>query len=98
LKGRAKPYINAEIFLEYIRTAFLSILNELRSLEEFAEENAVRLMDNWRATLANRFSVSEGYASPDHNLSTSNDAHLPGARCLIVWTPEKTRTISMAIR
>jgi hypothetical protein len=46
LKARAKPYINAEIFLEYIRTVFLSNLNELRSLEEFAGEDTVLLMDN----------------------------------------------------
>jgi hypothetical protein len=46
LKARAKPYINAEIFLEYIRTVFLPNLNELRSLEEFGNEDAVVLMDN----------------------------------------------------
>jgi hypothetical protein len=40
-KARAKPYINAQIFFEYIRTVFLPNLNELRSLEEFANENAV---------------------------------------------------------
>lgn len=46
LKSRAKPYINAEIFSEYIRTVFVPNLNELRSLEQFAREEAVLLMDN----------------------------------------------------
>jgi hypothetical protein len=46
LRGRSKPYINAEIFEEYIRTVFLPNLNELRSLEQFADEDAVLLMDN----------------------------------------------------
>jgi hypothetical protein len=41
------PYINAEIFLDYIRTVFLSNLAELRVLDEFAEEMAVLFMDNW---------------------------------------------------
>jgi hypothetical protein len=41
LKGRAKPYINDEIFLKYIRMVFLPNLNELRSLEQFADEDAV---------------------------------------------------------
>jgi hypothetical protein len=45
LKARSKPYINAEFFLDYIRTVFLSNLNELRALEEFADEDAVLLMD-----------------------------------------------------
>jgi hypothetical protein len=46
LKHRAKPYINAEIFAEYIRTVFIPNLNELRSLEQFAAEDAVLLVDN----------------------------------------------------
>ena len=46
LKPCQKPYINAQIFEEYIRTVFLPNLNELRSLEQFAEEDAVLLMDN----------------------------------------------------
>jgi hypothetical protein len=46
LKARAKPYINAVIFLEDIRTVHLPNLNELRRLEEFSDEDAVLLMDN----------------------------------------------------
>jgi hypothetical protein len=45
-KARAKPYINAEHFFEYIRTVFLPILNERQSLEDFADEGIVLLMDN----------------------------------------------------
>jgi hypothetical protein len=41
LKSRAEPYINAEIFEEYIRTVFLPNLDELRSLEEFAAEDPI---------------------------------------------------------
>jgi hypothetical protein len=46
LKSRAKPYINAEIVEEYTRIVFLPNLDELRSLEEFAVEDAILLMDN----------------------------------------------------
>jgi pyruvate-formate lyase-activating enzyme len=46
LKARAKLYINAEIFLESIRTVILPNLNELRSLGEFTGEDVVLLMDN----------------------------------------------------
>jgi hypothetical protein len=46
LKQRAKAHVHGEIFLEYIRMVFLPNLNELRSLEEFADEDAVSLMDN----------------------------------------------------
>jgi hypothetical protein len=46
LKHRAKPYVNAAIFAEYIRMVFIPNLNELRNLEQFADENAVLLMDN----------------------------------------------------
>jgi hypothetical protein len=46
LKQRAKAYANGEIFPEYIRMVFLPNFNELRSLEEFTDEDAVLLMDN----------------------------------------------------
>jgi hypothetical protein len=38
--------MNAEIFLDYIRTVFLPNLAELRTLDAFSEETAVLLMDN----------------------------------------------------
>jgi hypothetical protein len=46
LKGRSKPYIKAEIFHDYIRSVFLPNLDALRSLEQFAMEDAVLLMDD----------------------------------------------------
>jgi hypothetical protein len=46
LKQRAKACVNSKIFLEYIHMVFLPNLNELQSLEEFADEDAVLLMDN----------------------------------------------------
>jgi hypothetical protein len=46
LKSRAKADINAEIFQEYVVTVFLPNLNELPSLGQFAEEEAILLMDN----------------------------------------------------
>jgi hypothetical protein len=45
LKSRSKPYINAEICEKYMCTVFLLRLNELRRLEDFAEENVMLLMD-----------------------------------------------------
>jgi hypothetical protein len=44
-----KPYINAGIFLDYIRTVFLLYLVSLRVLAGFPEEAAVFLMDNYSA-------------------------------------------------
>jgi hypothetical protein len=46
LKSCAKAYFNAEIFQEYVMTVFLPDLNELRSREQFAEQEAILLMDN----------------------------------------------------
>jgi hypothetical protein len=46
LRHRATPDIHTEIFGDYIRKVFISNLNELRSLEEFADEEAVLRMDN----------------------------------------------------
>jgi hypothetical protein len=46
VKQRAKRYINGDICLEYIRMVLLPNLNQLRTLEEFADEDAVLLMDN----------------------------------------------------
>jgi hypothetical protein len=46
LRSNPRPCINAEIFLDYIRTVFLPNLAELRTLDEFAEEAGVLLMDN----------------------------------------------------
>jgi hypothetical protein len=46
MKSNANPYINAEIFFDYVQAVFLPNLAELRRLDEFAEETAVLLMDN----------------------------------------------------
>jgi hypothetical protein len=45
LMSNPRPYINVEIFLDYIRTVFLSNLAELWTLDAFTEENGVLLMD-----------------------------------------------------
>jgi hypothetical protein len=46
MKSNAKPYINAEIFLDDVQTVFLPNLAEPRRLDEFAGEMAVLLMNN----------------------------------------------------
>jgi hypothetical protein len=46
LKSCAKADINAEILQKYVTTMFLPNLNELLSREQFAEQEAVLLMDN----------------------------------------------------
>jgi hypothetical protein len=46
LKSNLEPYINAEIFLDGIRTVFLHNLAEFHALDEFAEEMAMLLMNN----------------------------------------------------
>jgi hypothetical protein len=46
LRSNSKPYINAEIFFDYIRTVFLPNLAEHGTLNGFAQETGVLLMDN----------------------------------------------------
>jgi hypothetical protein len=46
LKCNQKPYINAGIFIDYIRTVFLPNIDALRRLAVFLQEVAVVLMDN----------------------------------------------------
>jgi hypothetical protein len=50
--------INAEIFLDYIRTVFWPNLAELRTLDEFAEEIGVLLVDNCPSHVAMIWSIS----------------------------------------
>jgi hypothetical protein len=45
LTSNHRPYVNAEIFLEYVRTVFLPYLVCVRGLATFAAEEAVLLMD-----------------------------------------------------
>jgi hypothetical protein len=46
MKHRSKPYISGKLFLDYINNIFVPYLNELRESEEFAQSEAVLLMDN----------------------------------------------------
>jgi hypothetical protein len=46
LLQRPKPYVSRKLFLEYIKTIFLSYLNELRDSQEFEACEAVLFMDN----------------------------------------------------
>jgi hypothetical protein len=46
LRSNPSPYINAEIFLDYIRTVFLPNLAGLRTLDAFPEQTGVLLMKN----------------------------------------------------
>jgi hypothetical protein len=46
LKSRHRPYMNSQLFTEYISTVFLPYIDKLRSNEEFADKEAVLLMDN----------------------------------------------------
>jgi hypothetical protein len=49
LKINRRPYLNAEIFLNHIRTLFLPYLGGFRGLVEFVPEDAVLFMDNYSA-------------------------------------------------
>jgi hypothetical protein len=49
LQLNQKPYIHADIFLDYMRTVFLPYLDALRGLAVFAQEIVVLLMDNCSA-------------------------------------------------
>jgi hypothetical protein len=74
LKRRAKSYINGEIFLGYIRMVFLPNLDELRSLEEFADEDVVLLTDNCSSHVG------------EEVLSLIQDSRVR----VIIWTPHTT--------
>jgi hypothetical protein len=57
LKAREKGYVNTEIFLEYIRMVFMPKLNELLSLEQFADDDAVLLLDNCPSQVGDQVST-----------------------------------------
>jgi hypothetical protein len=46
LKQRAKPYVTADLFENYVQTVFLPHLAITRSMQNVRNEEAVRLMDN----------------------------------------------------
>jgi hypothetical protein len=46
LKHRAKPYVNSDLFENYLRTVFLAHLAIRRIMQNIPEEDAVLLMDN----------------------------------------------------
>jgi hypothetical protein len=46
IKRRNKPYVNSDLFHEYISTVLLPYIDELRTNDEFTDKEAVLLMDN----------------------------------------------------
>jgi hypothetical protein len=46
IKWRTEPYMNSQLFAEYISTVLLPSLDKLRSNEKFADKEAILLMDN----------------------------------------------------
>jgi hypothetical protein len=56
-ENEGKGLRNTEVFLEYIRMVFMPNLNELRSLEQFADEDAVLLMYNCPNPVAEEVSI-----------------------------------------
>jgi hypothetical protein len=46
LKQRAKPYVNADLFENYVRTVFPPYLAITRIMQNVRNEEAVLLMDN----------------------------------------------------
>jgi hypothetical protein len=53
MKSNSKPYINLEIFLDYVQTVFLPNLASRRRLDALAEEKAVFLTHNCLSHIAN---------------------------------------------
>jgi hypothetical protein len=51
LKCSHEPYVNAEIFLDSIKTVFLAYLDGLRRSAGFSEQDAVLLTGNCSAHL-----------------------------------------------
>jgi hypothetical protein len=79
LRSNPSPYINAEIFIDYIRTVFILNLAELRTLDGFAEETGVLLMDNCSSHVMSL--IISSVFSPRHecgdNFCTTHNADLP---------------------
>jgi hypothetical protein len=75
LRHRATPYINAEIFDEYIRSVLLPNLNELQSLEGFPDEDAVLLIGDYPSHVG------------EHMLGLLRDAQVR----VITWPPHTTK-------
>jgi hypothetical protein len=71
LKSHSRPYVNAEIFLDYISSVFLPYVIRLRSLAGLVAEDAVLLMDN-----------CSSHAS-DHVISLLTAARV----CIITFAP-----------
>jgi hypothetical protein len=46
LKQRAKPYVNVDLFENYVRTVFLPHLAIIRIMQNVRNEEAMLLMDN----------------------------------------------------
>jgi hypothetical protein len=46
LRKREKPYLNSELFHEYISNLLVPYIDEPRTKEEFAEKEAILLMEN----------------------------------------------------
>jgi hypothetical protein len=46
VKKRNKPYMNSQLFSEYLSTVLLPDIDKLRTNDEFADREAVLLMDN----------------------------------------------------
>jgi hypothetical protein len=49
LRARATPDSKAKILSEYVRMVDLSNLGDSRCLDQFADKDAVRSMDDWRS-------------------------------------------------
>jgi hypothetical protein len=64
LKSRHKPYMNSQLFAEYISTVLLPYINKLRSNEEFADKEAVLLMEN----CSNHVQAETSQMFADHRL------------------------------
>jgi hypothetical protein len=46
LERRQKPYMNAELFRQYVTTVLIPFINRLRSNEQLVGKPAILLMDN----------------------------------------------------
>jgi hypothetical protein len=68
MKSNAKPYINAEIFVDYVLTVLIPNLAEPRRLDEFAEEMTVFSMDHCPSHI--RSPVMRSLFSPRHECAS----------------------------
>jgi hypothetical protein len=103
LRHRDEPYVNAELFEDYLRNVFLPQLMITRIVKDLPEEDAALLMDS--CSSHSTLSVIELLSTARVRVvivtfapHTTYHPNLPRSQFDLVWRSEKTRSVSIAPR